>query len=82
MDAGELDQLVAGNTCRFCGLQVTAASYGGADVCPWCDSGYNRDGTPWTWQQMREWMYYARVTPLGYKRVAGVCIKEEAYEGS
>jgi hypothetical protein len=34
--------------CRICDLPVTDASFGGTDMCPWCDSGYNRDGTTWT----------------------------------
>ena len=32
--------------CRMCGLPVGAASMGGTDVCPSCDCGVNRDGSP------------------------------------
>jgi hypothetical protein len=32
--------------CRICDQPVMEASMGGIDVCPWCDTGYNRDGTP------------------------------------
>ena len=46
--------------CRVCGLPVTAASMGGTDVCPWCDSGVNRDGTYWSPQQASE--FYRRGT--------------------
>ena len=35
----------------MCGLPVMAASMGGTAVCPWCDCGWNRDGTQWTWDQ-------------------------------
>lgn len=34
--------------CRICNLPVISASTGGTDVCPWCDCGKYRDGTPWT----------------------------------
>lgn len=37
--------------CIICKLPVTEASVGGTGICPWCDAGYNRDGTQWTWQQ-------------------------------
>ena len=37
--------------CIMCGLPVVSASVGGTAICPWCDSGYNRDGTRWTFQQ-------------------------------
>lgn len=32
--------------CRMCGEPVKAASVGGTDVCPWCDMGRYRDGSP------------------------------------
>lgn len=35
--------------CRICGKPVVEASMGGTDVCPWCDCGKHRDGTPWTY---------------------------------
>lgn len=35
--------------CRICGQPVGMLSYGGPDVCAWCDSGVNRDGTKWTY---------------------------------
>ena len=31
--------------CRICALPVIAASMGGTDVCPWCDTGHYRDGS-------------------------------------
>ena len=36
--------------CRICGQPVMEASMGGTDVCPWCDCGYHRDGTKWTYR--------------------------------
>jgi phage gp29-like protein len=39
---------IAMGPCRICSLPVTAASYGGPDVCPWCDCGVHRDGSRWT----------------------------------
>lgn len=38
--------------CRICGKPVFEASMGGTDVCPWCDCGNHRDGTPWTYREM------------------------------
>ena len=35
--------------CRVCGQPVIEASVGGTAICPWCDSGYRRDGTQWTY---------------------------------
>ena len=32
--------------CRVCGLPVGEASMGGTDVCPSCDCGLYRDGSP------------------------------------
>jgi len=32
--------------CIGCGLPVVEASMGGTALCPWCDTGKNRDGTP------------------------------------
>ena len=40
--------------CRMCGLPVEEASMGGTNVCPWCDCGYNRDGSKWTYRQFME----------------------------
>jgi hypothetical protein len=37
--------------CRICGLPVVAASFGGRDVCPWCDMGMFRDGTRWSYAE-------------------------------
>jgi len=34
--------------CRICGQPVVGPSMGGLDVCPWCDTGYYRDGVKWT----------------------------------
>jgi len=36
--------------CIVCGLPVTEASMSGTVICPWCDCGKNRDGTPWTYK--------------------------------
>lgn len=36
--------------CRICSLPVMALSFGGPDVCPWCDCGNYRDGEPWTFR--------------------------------
>lgn len=30
--------------CLMCGLPVIEASMGGTVICPWCDSGYDRQG--------------------------------------
>lgn len=30
--------------CVGCGLPVVEASMGGTALCPWCDTGYNRNG--------------------------------------
>lgn len=38
--------------CRICGKPVVEASMGGTDVCPWCDCGKHRDGTPWTYSDV------------------------------
>ena len=32
--------------CASCGLPVLSASVGGTAICPWCDMGKNRDGSP------------------------------------
>ena len=42
--------------CRICGKPVFEASMGGTDICPWCDCGRNRDGTPWTEAEFRQFM--------------------------
>jgi hypothetical protein len=34
--------------CLWCGEPVTDPSMDGPLVCPWCDMGKNRDGTPWS----------------------------------
>jgi hypothetical protein len=34
--------------CVFCEQPVGALSMGGPRVCPTCDCGCNRDGTPWS----------------------------------
>jgi hypothetical protein len=36
--------------CRICSLPVTALSFGGPDVCPWCDCGVFRDGEQWSFR--------------------------------
>jgi len=36
--------------CRVCGKPVVEASMGGTDLCPWCDTGFHRDGTRWTYK--------------------------------
>jgi hypothetical protein len=33
--------------CKICGLPVYEASFGGIDVCPWCDMGLFRNGKKW-----------------------------------
>lgn len=38
--------------CRMCGLPVIEASVGGTDVCPWCDCGFYRDGTEFSFMDM------------------------------
>lgn len=40
--------------CWICGLPVVSASMGGTVICPWCDCGKNRDGSPKTPEQERE----------------------------
>lgn len=35
--------------CVICGEPVQSLSYGGPKVCPWCDCGYNRNGTRWSY---------------------------------
>lgn len=37
--------------CRVCGLPVPAPSMGGPDLCPACDCGVYRDGTPWDFKE-------------------------------
>lgn len=37
-----------GMPCRMCGEPVVEASTSGTVICPWCDSGINRDGTKWS----------------------------------
>lgn len=39
--------------CRICGKPVGPLSYGGPDVCCWCDMGVHRDGTKWTYADMK-----------------------------
>lgn len=48
------------STCAICGEPIVEASVGGTAICPWCDMGVNRDGTPWTWQQFRKWLEWGR----------------------
>lgn len=38
--------------CILCKQPVTEASMAGTLICPWCDCGKNRDGTPWTPHQL------------------------------
>jgi hypothetical protein len=38
--------------CKCCGLPVENASMSGTDVCPTCDIGIYRDGTPWETMNM------------------------------
>lgn len=38
--------------CAYCEEPVVSLSVGGSAVCPWCDMGYNRDGTPWNYATM------------------------------
>ncbi len=38
--------------CIYCEKPVEELSVGGSAVCPWCDSGYHRDGTKWTYREM------------------------------
>lgn len=38
--------------CIICKLPVIEASVGGTAVCPWCDCGYDRDGTKWDYAKM------------------------------
>lgn len=33
--------------CCVCGLPVVSASVGGTMLCPWCDSGFYRNGARW-----------------------------------
>jgi uncharacterized Zn finger protein (UPF0148 family) len=40
--------------CWSCGKPVVEASMGGTAICPWCDTGYNRDGTKTSPQQIKE----------------------------
>lgn len=39
--------------CAYCEEPVVSLSVGGSAVCPWCDMGYNRDGTEWTYDTMK-----------------------------
>jgi uncharacterized Zn finger protein (UPF0148 family) len=36
--------------CILCGLPVVEASMGGTGVCPWCDTGHDRQGKPLDWK--------------------------------
>lgn len=40
--------------CLYCGEPVIDESTDGPLVCPWCDMGYNSDGTKWTDEQNYE----------------------------
>jgi len=40
-----------GAPCWMCGKPVLLASMGGTVICPWCDTGYNRDGTKRTFKE-------------------------------
>lgn len=40
--------------CVYCELPVESASVGGTSVCPACDCGRNRDGTPWDYPTMQK----------------------------
>lgn len=39
--------------CAYCEQPVVELSIGGSAVCPWCDTGSNRDGTPWDYDTMK-----------------------------
>jgi hypothetical protein len=41
-------------TCDMCDLEYTEPSMGGPGVCPWCDTGHNRDGSRWTYREAIE----------------------------
>lgn len=40
--------------CWLCGKPVIEASTAGTVICPWCDTGHNRDGTKMSLQQIKE----------------------------
>ena len=37
--------------CKICGLIFSEESLGGPFVCPACDCGMYRDGTPWSYNE-------------------------------
>lgn len=38
--------------CKFCNLPTFGPSYGGDDVCSFCDCGYHRDGRRFTFRDL------------------------------
>jgi len=40
--------------CIMCGKPVVEASTGGTAICPCCDIGVHRDGTPWSYKETLE----------------------------
>ncbi len=37
--------------CAICDLPIIRPSFSGTNICPWCDSGVNRDSSSWTYEQ-------------------------------
>jgi hypothetical protein len=58
--------------CRMCGQPIIEASMGGTDVCPWCDCGYNRDGSKWSAADFRRIMKRANATHMTIEQGRGV----------
>lgn len=56
--------------CIECGLPVIEASMGGTVLCPWCDCGVNRDGTPRAWD-FRKWRQRMIAAQSGVPGAAG-----------
>jgi len=67
MGVDELGEPKVDVTCRTCSLPVVTASRDGPDLCVWCSSHRNRDGTPWTFDQMGRWFHKGTVKPLPSK---------------
>ena len=40
--------------CIICEHPVKDASMSGTAICPWCDLGLHRDGTPWNYRETME----------------------------
>lgn len=53
-DKRETINLLKTRDCISCGLPFTESSMSGYWICPACDCGIFRDGTPWDWPDMYE----------------------------